>query len=188
TDAPEEEAGSDAAVPTDRSRYPWSAAAAAGEGEEGNRARGWSVNNSGGSAAAAAAGGGDGQVEGVPSKEEALSLPDGDYLSGCRVMIVGFEAEALVPLSLLVRKGCGVRYTSPNEEITHVVLGDRALAKAELVSALESHPCTPPVVKALWLLETCRAGRMLPTDGYLNQSQAAQDRSRASGGGGRGGG
>ncbi|CAN0438491.1 unnamed protein product, partial [Hapterophycus canaliculatus] len=57
------------------------------------------------------------------------------------------------------------RYTSPNEEITHVVLGDRTLAKPELVAALESHPCTPPVVKALWLLETCRAGQMLPTDG-----------------------
>lgn len=57
------------------------------------------------------------------------------------------------------------RYTSPNEEITHVVLGDRALARPELVSALETHPCTPPVVTALWLLETCRAGRMLPTAG-----------------------
>ncbi|CAM9818033.1 unnamed protein product, partial [Ectocarpus sp. 8 AP-2014] len=137
------------------------------------------------------AAGGGGRPEGVPTKEEALALPDGDYLSGCRVMIVGFPAEAVLPLSLLVRKGCGIRYTSPNEELTHVVLGDRALAKPELISALESHPCTPPVVHALWLLETCRAGRMLPTDGYLNQPPAARERNRAaagSGGGGGGGG
>ncbi|CAM9822692.1 unnamed protein product, partial [Ectocarpus sp. 12 AP-2014] len=81
-----------------------------------------------------------------------------------------------------------VRYTSPNEELTHVVLGDRTLAKPELTSALESHPCTPPVVHALWLLETCRAGRMLPTDGYLNQPPAARERNRVAAGSGGGGG
>lgn len=57
------------------------------------------------------------------------------------------------------------RYTSPNEEITHVIVGDRSLANPELVSALEAHACSPALVTASWLLETCRAGRMLATDG-----------------------
>eukprot|EP00903_Cladosiphon_okamuranus_P022785 g20977.t1 len=165
-----------AAATDDLLSYPWASTATAAAAVESA------------SQAAAASGEGSGRVEGVPSKEEALALPDGDYLSGCRLMIVGFSAEALLPLSLLVRKGCGIRYTSPNEEITHVVLGDRALAKPDLVSALESHPCSPPVVKALWLLETCRAGRLLPTARYLNRSQAAQGRSRAARSGGGGGG
>lgn len=57
----------------------------------------------------AAAGEEGDRPEGVPTKEEALALPDGMYLSGCRLMLVGFATEALLPLSLLVRKGCGVR-------------------------------------------------------------------------------
>lgn len=87
------------ATPTtdDRSRYPWASAASGGGGEDGRRGDG-------------RGGGGGGRIEGVPTKEEALALPDGDYLSGCRVMIVGFSAESLLPLSLLVRKGSGIRY------------------------------------------------------------------------------
>lgn len=38
-----------------------------------------------------------------------MALPDGEYLSGCRVMLVGFAAESLRPLTLLLRKGCAVR-------------------------------------------------------------------------------
>ena len=78
------------AAPTDRSIYPWGA----GDGEEEE------------DAAVAGAGG---RVQGVPSKAEVLALPDGDFLSGCRVMLVGFASDALLPLSLLVRKGCGIR-------------------------------------------------------------------------------
>ena len=79
------------ATPTDRSLYPW------GEGQGEEEDEDAVVNGAGG------------RVQGVPSKAEALSLPDGDFLSGCRVMLVGFASEALLPLSLLVRKGCGIR-------------------------------------------------------------------------------
>lgn len=51
----------------------------------------------------------DNRPEGVPTKEEALAFPDGMYLSGCRLLFVGFATEVLLPLLLLVRKGCGVR-------------------------------------------------------------------------------
>lgn len=87
------------------SRYPW----ANGEGDND-------------------AAGGGGRPEGVPTKEEALALPDGDYLSGCRVMIVGFPAEAVLPLSLLVRKGCGIRLVAVGEGGSRSFLRNHALS------------------------------------------------------------
>lgn len=83
-------AAADLATPTDRSLYPW------GEGQE-EEDEDATLNGAGG------------RAQGVPSKAEALALPDGEFLSGCRLMLVGFASEALLPLSLLVRKGCGIR-------------------------------------------------------------------------------
>lgn len=85
---------------SDRSLYPWASDSAAESGKIADRSD-------------TAAGDGEGEqrrrAEGVPSKLEALELPEGDYLSGCRVILVGFAAASLLPLSLLIRKGCGVR-------------------------------------------------------------------------------
>lgn len=98
----------DAASVPDRSIYPWSSAppAAAAVGAVGAEATGEEDGRTEDDPLLAIS---STSIEGVPSKAEALALPDGEYLSGCRVMLVGFGAEALLPLTLLIRKGCGVR-------------------------------------------------------------------------------
>lgn len=82
----------------DSAKYPW-ADDANPSGEASGKGRRHAVDGAGGVRGA----------EGVPRAEEALALPDGDYLSSCRLIFVGFAAEDLRPLMLLVRKGCGVR-------------------------------------------------------------------------------
>lgn len=84
----------------DRSLYPWASAPTDG---------GASEDTWGGIGANGAGSREDARAEGVPSVAEALALADGEYLSGCRIILVGFAAADLKSLVLLVRKGCGIR-------------------------------------------------------------------------------
>lgn len=56
--------------------------------------------------------------------DDSQSEDDDLYLSGCRILLVGFEASELRKLVNMVRQGGGSRYMSIREKLTHVVVGD----------------------------------------------------------------
>ncbi|CAN0469717.1 unnamed protein product, partial [Phaeothamnion confervicola] len=82
-------------------------------------------------------------------------------------MVLGFPADAALALALLLRKGSATRLTFPSDALTHVVLGDAALADARLVEAVTRlHPCQPAVVTPAWLVDSCRYRCQLPPAPY----------------------
>ncbi|CAM9417049.1 unnamed protein product [Chrysoparadoxa australica] len=112
-----------------------------------------------------------GQCEPEPELLQSLDLdlsklPDSGALSSCCVLLVGFGPRDLKTLSAVLRKAGATRYTFPNDAITHVVVGQVGPASHKLLSCMESHSCKPAQVIADWVIESCKACRLLPVHGF----------------------
>ncbi|XP_068261378.1 DNA topoisomerase 2-binding protein 1 [Nyctibius grandis] len=87
-----------------------------------------------------------------------------DLLDGCRIYLCGFSGRKLDKMRRLINCGGGVRFNQLNEDVTHVILGEK---NDELKHFLDKIAHRPHVVTAKWLLESFRKGYLHPVEQYI---------------------
>ncbi|XP_060078060.1 DNA topoisomerase 2-binding protein 1-like isoform X2 [Ylistrum balloti] len=96
-----------------------------------------------------------------------LTQPPVDLLlDGCKVYLSGFRGQALEKVRKVINAGGGTRLNQLNENVTHVIVGERVDKDMDF---LKSAACTfrPYVVGAAWLAECYRQGNTVDEQPFI---------------------
>ncbi|XP_058097430.1 uncharacterized protein LOC131242662 isoform X2 [Magnolia sinica] len=83
------------------------------------------------------------------------------YLSDCRILLVGFQANEMRKLVTMVRKGGGTRHMSFSEKLTHIIVGIPSEIERKEVRHYASWGVIN-VVRTIWLEDCDREKREIP--------------------------
>ena len=92
----------------------------------------------------------------------------GHYLDSCQIHPVGFEKNEMRSIVKLIRKGGGTRLTQPDNQVTHIVAS--VCAPLDGLTHLRAK-----IVTVSWLVESCKAGKVVATEahGIFKQARRA---------------
>ncbi|XP_033732968.1 LOW QUALITY PROTEIN: DNA topoisomerase 2-binding protein 1-like [Pecten maximus] len=94
-----------------------------------------------------------------------LTQPPADlFLDGCKVYLSGFRGQALEKVRKVINAGGGTRLNHLNENVTHVIVGER-LDKD--IDFLKTATFRPHVVGAVWLAECYKQGHTVDEQPYI---------------------
>ncbi|KFQ98052.1 DNA topoisomerase 2-binding protein 1 [Opisthocomus hoazin] len=88
-----------------------------------------------------------------------------DLLDGCRIYLCGFSGRKFDKMRRLINCGGGVRFNQLNEDVTHVILGEKN--DDELKHFLDKTAHRPHIVTAKWLMESFSKGYLHPVEQYI---------------------
>ncbi|XP_071479717.1 DNA topoisomerase 2-binding protein 1-like [Diadema antillarum] len=80
------------------------------------------------------------------------------FLDGCKIFLSGFGGQHLEKLRRIVNAGGGTRFNQINENVSHVVIGNRV---DEHIAELKSLQSKPHLVSVQWLIECIKSGRQV---------------------------
>ncbi|KAC9819675.1 hypothetical protein E3N88_45223 [Mikania micrantha] len=95
------------------------------------------------------------------SVAEDSQSEDNLYLLNCKIHLVGFDASEMRRLVNMIRRGCGSRYMSLNEQLTHIVVGTPSESEKKEVRSLSAMGVIN-VVKTVWLEDCEREKKEIP--------------------------
>ncbi|OWF40591.1 DNA topoisomerase 2-binding protein 1-like [Mizuhopecten yessoensis] len=94
-----------------------------------------------------------------------LTQPPADlFLDGCKIFLSGFKGQALEKVRKVINAGGGTRLNQLNENVSHVIVGERVEKDMNL---LKEATFRPHVVGAVWLAECYRQGHAVEEQPYL---------------------
>lgn len=82
--------------------------------------------------------------------------PGNMFLDGCKIYLSGFCGPKLEKLRKIINSGGGTRFNQINEIVSHVIVGDKVDADAELLRNCEFQVF---VVNVQWILDSAREGK-----------------------------
>lgn len=94
-----------------------------------------------------------------------LTLCQADmFLDGCKIFLSGFAGQHLEKLRKVVNAGGGTRFNQINDNVSHVIVGNR---EEEHIEELKALPNRPLIVSMHWLLECMKQGRQVPEGDFV---------------------
>ncbi|XP_041460355.1 DNA topoisomerase 2-binding protein 1-like isoform X1 [Lytechinus variegatus] len=86
------------------------------------------------------------------------------FLDGCKIFLSGFSGQHLEKLRKVVNAGGGTRFNQINENVSHVIIGNRI---ENHVTELKELPNRPSIVSVHWLLECAKQGRQVSEQDFI---------------------
>ncbi|KAI5710976.1 hypothetical protein M8J75_013007 [Diaphorina citri] len=100
----------------------------------------------------------------VESLDLLLAKRSEAFLDGCNIYLTGFDSGQEEKLRRIIKLGSGVRFTEPDDSVTHVVLGAFTPTFHKLYGCLSSKP---HVVTVEWLKQSMLSKSPAPETPYL---------------------
>ncbi|KAK3591402.1 hypothetical protein CHS0354_005324 [Potamilus streckersoni] len=102
-----------------------------------------------------------------PFKGLDLTLaPEGDFfLDSCKIYLSGFQGQAMDKLRKIINAGGATRFSQINENLTHVVIGEKISKDIEQLKGLSTRP---HAVIAQWLIDCFKQRQHLNEIDYVS--------------------
>ncbi|XP_020299565.1 DNA topoisomerase 2-binding protein 1 isoform X3 [Pseudomyrmex gracilis] len=94
----------------------------------------------------------------------------GPFLDGCNIYLTGFATTLRDKLNRILNVGCAMRLDDISDAVTHVIVGDKNKASAEL-KAIKARGLRCCIVSIEWLEESMKLKRPAPEERFLFEAR-----------------